>query len=77
MKVWEENYNNNTIRVENQWHSERLYVNGILQDEQLGLAGRSRLWGKLPTGEIVKVSLGGVLTIQCRMFIDDTIISSK
>ena len=51
MKKWEINYCENIILVENRAYGERLYVNGELQDEQIGFAGKSRLWGQLKTGE--------------------------
>lgn len=74
MKIWETKYNGNTIRVENAWSGEKLFVNGQLQDKQMGIATRSRLWGELPTGEAIKVSLGGHLKIHCLIFIDNKLI---
>lgn len=77
MKKWELNYGGNAIIVENRSCSERLYVNGELQDEQLGYAARSRLWGKLHTGESIKVTIGGWFTVHCRIFIDNNLVLSK
>ena len=78
MKKWELNHNGNVIVVENRANGERLYVNGELQDEQLGLhIGRSRLWGQLNTGESIKVSLGGDFLMHCRVFIDSKLVLSK
>ena len=77
MKKWEINYCGNTITVENRIAGERLYVNGELQDEQIGLAGRSRLWGQLKTGEIVKVSIGSIFRIHCRIFVNDKLVLSE
>ncbi len=77
MKVWEAKYNNDVIRVENYWDKERLYVNDVLQDEQIGLAGRSRLFGKTSSGEDVKVSLGGVFEMHCNIFVDNKLLLSK
>jgi len=77
MKVWQESYNGNVIRVENRWDGEKLFVNGDLQDEQIGFASRVRLWGNLPTGEIIKVSLGGVWLCHCIVFIDNKLIIKK
>ncbi|QPC45527.1 hypothetical protein [Mangrovibacillus cuniculi] len=76
MKGWEINYNNNKVTVENRWFGERLYVNGELQDELIGVASRARLWGKLSTGEEIKVTLGGIFKIHCRIFIDQKLVSS-
>lgn len=77
MKVWQVRYNGNDIRVENRSFGEKLYVNGELQDEQIGFASRVRLWGNLPTGEIIKVSLGSVLITHCIIFIDNKLINKK
>ena len=71
MKKWEINYCGNTIVVENRIAGERLYVNGELQDEQIGFASRSRLWGQLKTGETIKVSIGSIFRIHCRIFINN------
>ncbi|WBW97759.1 hypothetical protein [Oceanirhabdus sp. W0125-5] len=77
MKKWETYYSGYTIVVENRVASERLYVNGELQDEQLGIASRSRLWGALETGEIIKVSLGGVFKVHCRVFVNNKLVLSE
>lgn len=77
MKCWEENYKGNTIRVENRWDGEKLFINGQLQDEQIGCTTRARLWGKLQTGETIKVSLGGTWTIRCIIFVDHKVILRK
>jgi hypothetical protein len=78
MKKWELNYAGNIITVENRTLSEMLYVNGELQDEQIGWSYRSRLWGQLPTGENIKVSVGGGwFTMQCRIFIDNKLVLSE
>lgn len=47
MKVWEKEFNGNNIRVKNRVSGENLIVNGNIQDERMGLATRSVLWGKL------------------------------
>jgi hypothetical protein len=77
MKRWELDHNGNVIVVENRVSSERLYVNGELQDERMGLSFQSRLWGQLSTGESIKVSLGGWWAIHCRIFIDNKLVLSK
>lgn len=36
--IWTANYENNEVKVENTWfNGERLYVNGNLQDEKVGV----------------------------------------
>jgi len=77
MKKWECNHDGNVLIVENRASGERLYVNGELQDERLGLNFGIRLWGQLPTGESVKVSLGGIWTIKCRIFVDNKLVFPK
>jgi len=77
MKRWEISLGEDVIVVENRASGERLYVNGELQDERLGLNLGMRLWGQLPTGESLKVSLGGTWTIQCRVFVDNKLIYPK
>jgi len=79
MKKWDIKYKDHDIRVENGWFSgERLYVDGELQDEQVGFGFRSRLYGKIKNhegaGEDIKVSLGGWSTINCRIFINGKLI---
>lgn len=81
LKTWEVEYKGHKIKVENRWLGERLFVDGELQDEQLGMGFRSRLYGKIKGGqgenEKIKVSLGGCLTVCCRIFVDDKLILSK
>ena len=77
MKKWEANHAGSVIAVENSAGGERLYVNGELQDEQMGLASRARLWGQLPTGETVKVSIGGNFWVHCRIFVDNKLVLSE
>ena len=69
MTTWNIKYKGHEIRVENGWFSgERLIVDGETQDEQKGFAIRSRLWGKIRSGdgvgEIVKVTLGGCVSCE-------------
>ena len=77
MKRWEVNHAGHMIAVENRWNSERLYVNGDLQDERIGLSSQSRLYGRLGNGETIKVSIGGVLQIHCRVFVNDKLVLSE
>jgi hypothetical protein len=79
MKKWTVNYCGNVIEVQNSWASgERLYVNGELQDQNYGMAiGRATLRGKLKTGELVKVSLGGNFSVHCSIFVNYKLVMSK
>lgn len=80
-KVFEVDYKGHNIKVENRWFSERLIVDGELQDEQIGYDYRSRLFGRIKSGdglgESIKVSVGGTLSVACRIFIDDKLIFSR
>ena len=77
MQRWTTEYKGNKITVENQLYSEKLIVNEELQDELIGVTERSRLWGHLPSGEVIKVSVGGDhYKIHCRIFIDDKLVFS-
>jgi hypothetical protein len=77
-REWTVEYNGNVIRVENTWVRETLYVNAAIQDENIGLfASRSKLWGKLPTGEEIKVSVGSTLNIHCNIFVQQKLVYKK
>jgi len=75
MKVWQVQYKGHDVRVENSLKGEKLIVDGKIQDAGLGMGFRSRLWGTIKSGdgagETIKISLGGWLGIDCRIFIDD------
>lgn len=80
MQTWSIKHKGHEIRVENRISGEKLIVDGELQDENIGLGGRSRLWGKIKSGDgagaVIKVSLGGWFGISCRIFVDDTLVQS-
>jgi len=76
MKTWKFEHEGNKIEVINSTTGEKLIVNGQLQDEQIGYAARSRLYGHVlsPGGErhYLKVSIGTeFLTVRCIVFLDD------
>ncbi|ERN53803.1 hypothetical protein M3689_15245 [Alkalihalophilus marmarensis] len=78
-KIFEATYEGRQIRVENSWfNGEKLYVDGKLQDQNLGLALRSTLQGQLKAanGEVktIKVTLGGTVKIQCKIFVDHNLV---
>jgi len=73
--IWKAKYENNEIKVENTWFSgERLYVNGILQDEKTNFLS-SELTGHLINTknerENIKANLFGWFKIGCNLFIND------
>lgn len=73
-KMFEAEYEGNYIKVRNTWfNGEQLYVNDELQDENLGLAFRSTLYGQIKTWEkpkVIKVKLGGTFRMNCNIFVD-------
>jgi len=77
MKKWEVKHGEDVILVENRASGEKLFVNGELQDERFGLNLGMILWGKLPSGESIKVSLGGTWKMKCRVFVDSKLIYPK
>ena len=75
MKLYHDGHH---IQVVNSWFTgEKLYVNGQLQDENLGLAVRAVLNGELKSNDIrksIKVTLGGFFKINCRIFVENSLI---
>ncbi len=80
-KTFEVMYNNHHIQVENRWFTgEKLYVDGQLQDENVGLGIRGILNGELKSSEgkqSIKVSLGGFFKVNCRIFVENNLIYPK
>lgn len=81
-KVFHTTYESHDIQVINTWlDGEKLFINGKLQDENLGLAFRATLRGVLigkdQSPKHIKVSLGGLFTIHCKIFVDNTLVYSK
>lgn len=82
-KVFEVTYKGHHILVENSWfNGEKLFVDGELQDQNLGLAfDRATLYGVIKNNEgakqRIKVSLGGAITVGCRIFVDHELIYPK
>ncbi|WP_313238258.1 hypothetical protein [Sporosarcina ureae] len=80
-KVFEAIYDGHRIQVENRWFTgEKLYVDGELQDENLGLAFRGTLNGRIRNKEneskSIKVTLGGFFSIHCKVFVDHVLVPS-
>ncbi|MDV2682784.1 hypothetical protein RYX56_00195 [Alkalihalophilus lindianensis] len=78
-KTFRITYEGHQIEVENRWfNGEKLYVDGELQDENLGLALRATLAGVLTTNngerKRIKVAIGGFFKIHCKIFIDNKLI---
>ena len=80
-KTFEVTYNGSHIEVVNSWFGgEKLYVNGQLQDENLGLGLRGILNGELKNTDDrkkIKVALGGTFKIKCKIFVDNELIYPK
>ncbi|AQU79573.1 hypothetical protein [Planococcus faecalis] len=80
-KVFEATYENHQIQIENRWfRGEKLYVDGELQDENLGLSFRGTLQGLIRNkgneSKSIKVTLGGFFSIHCKVFVDNVVVSS-
>ncbi|RSL30377.1 hypothetical protein D7Z54_26420 [Salibacterium salarium] len=78
-KTFEVTHDHHTILVENTWfNGEKLYIDGQLQDENMGLGLRASLTGQLKNddGETkhVKVAIGGLFKIHCRIFVDNQLL---
>ena len=75
MKTWHFQHKGHNIEITNGLSGERLIVDGELQDERIGPGSRSRLYGKIRSGdgegEKIKVSLGGWFSISCIALVDD------
>lgn len=80
-KVFEAIHDGQQILVENRWFAgEKLYVDGQLQDENIGLALRATLTGNLRNNSNVskniKVTIGGYFSIHCKIFVDNVLVPS-
>ncbi|MCA8997639.1 MAG: hypothetical protein KDA80_11655 [Planctomycetaceae bacterium] len=76
MAKWEIEYKGHKIEVRTRPNS-RLTVDGEVQDETFGFGTRSRLWGRIKSGdgegEQIRASVGGEwFSYSCAVFIDDT-----
>lgn len=83
-KTFEVVYDGHQILVENSWFGgEKLYVDGKLQDENIGLALRATLNGELrnKNGETkrIKVAIGGGMNfrVNCKIFVDNELVYPK
>ena len=77
-KVFDVTYEGHHIQVVNTWfNGEKLYIDGKLQDENLGIALRGTLEGVLKENnkitKDIKVSLGGIFTIKCKIFVNNVL----
>jgi hypothetical protein len=81
-KIWKVDYKGHKITVENTWfNGERLFVDGELQDEEIGFGVRAKLFGRIKSGEgageSIKVSIGAWFNVDCRIFIDEKLVSTN
>jgi len=72
---WIVTYEDSKIRVVNTWFSgEMLFVNDKLQDEKYSLFSADLTGHVINNNGVrkeIKVNLGGVFAIDCRVFVDD------
>ncbi|ANU21501.1 hypothetical protein BBI15_15595 [Planococcus plakortidis] len=80
-KSFEFTHEGRHIVIENRWfEGEKLFVDGQLQDENLGLSFGRELNGKLKTSEGIKdlkATVGGFFTIECKVFVDHQLAYSS
>ena len=70
--TWQYKFGKHTITVKNGKATE-LYVDDKLQDRKTGISMNAVLTGKLETGEAIKASLGGLLKVECSLFVDNVL----
>lgn len=80
-KIFEFTYEGRHILIENRWfEGEKLFVDGQLQDENLGISFSGELNGKLKTAQgekDLKATVGGFFTIQCKAFVENELVYSS
>jgi hypothetical protein len=73
--IWTTNYEGNEIKIVNTWfNGESLFVNGHLQDHRFAIFSShltGHVFNQKNERENIKVTLGGALTMNCMLFIDD------
>lgn len=69
---WVYKYNNWSIIVKN-GKAVELYVDGQLQDRKTGIRLSADLHGCLPTGEEIKASIGGLVDVECSLFVNNAL----
>lgn len=79
--VWKLKYGSHSIQIENRLGGSRLYVDGVLQDEVVGIHFSSRMFGKVKNDEgddeDIKVSIGcNLMKTACRVFIGERLAYS-
>ena len=70
--LWIYKYRGNTIVVKNE-RAVELLVNNQVQDRKTGIFLKADLTGKLDSGEKIKASLGGLVDVECSLFIDNVL----
>lgn len=68
--LWKYQYGENSISVNSALAGSELRVNGQLQDRKNGFSLSTELSGKLPDGKEIKASVGGIMTVQCSLFVE-------
>ena len=67
---WEYEYDGNKIVVRNTLDTCELLVNGKVQDAHNGISISTDLHGKLPDGQKIKATVGGLWHMKCSVFVD-------
>ena len=71
MKIWEYNYNGQSIIVKNTVASCELLINGSLADQKKGIMAEAVMVGTLKDGERVTAELRSGLTVSCYVHVGD------
>jgi len=70
MEEWVYEFNDNLIQVRNGKVVE-LLVNGAVQDNITGVHLKAELKGVLPSGQVIKATLSGLIEVDCTLSVDD------
>lgn len=71
VKTWKYQYGDETIVVKNSLSSCEMLINDSLVDKKDGLMYKAELTATLKNGEAVRAELGGAITINCTLYIDN------
>ena len=85
-KTWNVSYENHDIQIVNRYNHEQLYINGKLVSEKKRnhwyswLLPYQTLTGKIEIhnqSQVVKVKLGGLLSLNCKVYVNRNLIFKK
>lgn len=74
MEEWVYEFEGNSVLVRNAKVVE-LIINGETQDSVKGIRLKAELKGTLPSGQVVKATLGGFAEVKCTLSVDGAVIA--